>query len=78
MVTKHFLSPALALLTQARQVTSFCGVRPILHRDQERQRQRVLFLMEARRYSASSLTDSLRSVVRLRRAEGTESLMHRR
>ncbi|KAB1484615.1 hypothetical protein FZI22_16690 [Cronobacter sakazakii] len=59
-------------------MTSFCGVRPIRHRDQERQRQRVLFLMEARRYSASSLTDSLRSVVRLRRAEGTETLRHSR
>ncbi|EBW5451278.1 hypothetical protein DPS78_24810 [Salmonella enterica subsp. enterica serovar Agona] len=58
-------------------MTPFCGVCPILHRDQERQRQRVLFLMEARRCSASSLTDSLRSVVRLRRAGGAESLMHR-
>ena len=38
---------------------------------------RVRCQREARRYSASSLTDSLRSVVRLRRAEGTETLSHR-
>ncbi|MER1685912.1 hypothetical protein, partial [Enterobacter hormaechei] len=58
--TKHFLSAALTFVIQERQVTSLCGVSPILHRDQERQTQRVLFLMEAHRYSASSLTDSLR------------------
>lgn len=32
MGTKHFLSAALTLLTQERQVTSLCGVSPILHR----------------------------------------------
>ncbi|MCK2580109.1 hypothetical protein MZE38_22680, partial [Escherichia coli] len=30
--TKHFLSAALTLLIQERQVTSLCGVSPILHR----------------------------------------------
>ncbi|WP_211437575.1 hypothetical protein, partial [Escherichia coli] len=30
--TKHFLSAALTFVIQERQVTSLCGVRPILHR----------------------------------------------
>lgn len=32
MGTKHFLSAALTFVIQERQVTSLCGVRPILHR----------------------------------------------
>ncbi|WP_213078542.1 hypothetical protein, partial [Escherichia coli] len=32
VVTNHFLSAALTFLIQERQVTSFCGVSPILHR----------------------------------------------
>ncbi|MFU0914213.1 hypothetical protein [Klebsiella pneumoniae] len=30
--TKHFLSAALTFVIQERQVTSLCGVSPILHR----------------------------------------------
>ncbi|MCV5646388.1 hypothetical protein OFN55_26910, partial [Escherichia coli] len=30
--TKHFLSAALTFVIQERQMTSLCGVRPILHR----------------------------------------------
>ena len=32
MGTKHFLSAALTFVIQERQVTSLCGVSPILHR----------------------------------------------
>ncbi|CAM7144097.1 hypothetical protein G969_04872 [Escherichia coli UMEA 3337-1] len=32
VATKHFLSAALTFVIQERQVTSLCGVRPILHR----------------------------------------------
>lgn len=31
VVTKHFLSDALTFVIQERQVTSLCGVSPILH-----------------------------------------------
>lgn len=31
-MTKHFLSAALTFVIQERQVTSLCGVSPILHR----------------------------------------------
>lgn len=32
MITKHFLSAALTFVIQERQMTSLCGVSPILHR----------------------------------------------
>ena len=48
-------------------MTSFCGVCPILHRIKNAAMARTVPKISLR-YSASSLTDSLRSVVRLRRA----------